>query len=293
MNIYEKIFARLEELHMSQIELSRRTGIATSTISDWRKKKINPQADKLVSICKALDMSLAELLCDEEVVERTIEPDFMVDGQNIIELLRTFDFETKRRILRYFELIEICREINRENSSQKIKRNVSVIQDIDGNNIVMINDIQFRGKRSVDWKDVREYLKEYVGEFYTIAATGDVIFIGSDLPKEYSGSKYTNSIKGTNAKAKANAVQGLPEMIEIATNGVFEENRKKKHNRDAQNGWYRYDTRFALPIYGEDGEVERYNVFKARLLIRHASSGKKYLYDVLEIKKETSKSCQV
>ena len=45
MNIYEKIFARLEELHMSQIELSRRTGIATSTISDWRKKKINPQPD--------------------------------------------------------------------------------------------------------------------------------------------------------------------------------------------------------------------------------------------------------
>ncbi|MFR4126187.1 MAG: hypothetical protein ACLT08_00145 [Roseburia inulinivorans] len=27
---------------MSQIELSRRTGIATSTISDWRKKQINP-----------------------------------------------------------------------------------------------------------------------------------------------------------------------------------------------------------------------------------------------------------
>lgn len=58
MKIYEKIFARLEELHMSQTELSRRTGIATSTISDWRKKQINPQADKLVSICKALDMTL-------------------------------------------------------------------------------------------------------------------------------------------------------------------------------------------------------------------------------------------
>ena len=50
MAIYEKIFNRLDELHMSQIELSRRTGIATSTISDWRKKKINPQADKLISI---------------------------------------------------------------------------------------------------------------------------------------------------------------------------------------------------------------------------------------------------
>ena len=71
MNIYEKIFARLEELHMSQIELSRRTGIATSTISDWRKKKINPQADKLVVICKALDMSLVDLLCDEEDKKNT------------------------------------------------------------------------------------------------------------------------------------------------------------------------------------------------------------------------------
>ena len=66
MNIYEKIFDRLKELHMSQIELSRRTGIATSTISDWRKKKINPQADKLVTICKALDMSLVDLLCEKE-----------------------------------------------------------------------------------------------------------------------------------------------------------------------------------------------------------------------------------
>lgn len=30
----------------------------------------------------------------------------------------------------------------------------------------------------------------------------DVIYIGSDLPKEYTGSKYTNSMRGTNAKAK-------------------------------------------------------------------------------------------
>ena len=95
-----QIFARLEELHMSQIELSRRTGIATSTISDWRKKKINPQADKLVSICKALDMSLVDLLCDEEV-KSTIGSDFMVDGQHIIEIFSESDPQTKRRLLRY------------------------------------------------------------------------------------------------------------------------------------------------------------------------------------------------
>lgn len=47
-------------------EVSRRTGIATSTISGWRKKKINPQADKLVDICKSIDMSPVDLFCDEE-----------------------------------------------------------------------------------------------------------------------------------------------------------------------------------------------------------------------------------
>ena len=30
------------------------------------------------------------------------------------------------------------------------------------------------------------------------------------------------------AKAKANAAQAIPEMIEIASNGIFEENRKSK-----------------------------------------------------------------
>ncbi|MBP3819849.1 MAG: hypothetical protein J6H31_16305 [Butyrivibrio sp.] len=45
-------------------------------------------------------------------------------------------------------------------------------------------------------------------------------------------------------------------------------------------------------MYGDDGEISGYNIFHARLLIRHAGSGKKYLYDVMEIKKETSKSCQ-
>ena len=43
------------------------------------------------------------------------------------------------------------------NVEVKGKRNVSVIQDVDGNNIVIINDIRFKGKRSIDWTDVREY----------------------------------------------------------------------------------------------------------------------------------------
>ena len=293
MNIYEKIFARLEELHMSQIELSRRTGIATSIISDWRKKKINPQADKLVDICKALDMALVDLLCDEEDKKSKImTSDYISDEELLIERIINSSDEFKRRVISYIEASILCVKYMESGDDSDTKRNVSIIHDAEGNKIVLINDIIFKGKRSVEWADVEKYLRQYVGEFYQIADTKDIIYIGTDLPDEYAGSNYTKHIKGTVAKAKANAVQAIPEMIEIATSKVYEENKKNKHSRHAKNGWYRYDTRFALPVYQDNGELDRYNVFSARLLIRHASSGKMYLYDVLEIKKETSKSCQ-
>ena len=96
-------------------------------------------------------------------------------------------------------------------------RNVNVITDLKGNKIVLINDIIFKGKRNVNWKDVEQYLRQYVGEFYAITDTKKIVFIGSDLPDEYSNSNYTHKLKGASAKAKANAAQGLPEMIGIAT----------------------------------------------------------------------------
>lgn len=271
---------------MSQTELSRRTGIATSTISDWRKKQINPQADKLVAICKALEMSLVDLLCDEEEDAQQVAVDYLFDDKYVLELAEASKFSDRKNLSIYFKLLEICKEINKDEALKKNKRNVSVIQDVDGNNIVVINDIRFKGKRSVNWKEVREYLKEYVGDFYTIAATGDVIYIGSDLPKEYTGSQYTNSMRGTNAKAKANATTGIPELIEIAVGKHFRTNKEDKHKRDGKNGWYRYDSRFALPVYGDDGEVERYNVFHASMLIRHSNDEKMYLYDIIDIKKK-------
>lgn len=167
-------------------------------------------------------------------------------------------------------------------------RNVNIVTDLNGKKIVLINDIIFKGKRSIDWKEVEKYLKQYVGEFYAVADTRDIVFIGSDLPDEYSNSNYTHRLKGASAKAKANAAQGLPEMIQIATEKQYEENRKDKHNKDAQYGWYRYVSRFALPVYSENGEIERYNIFHALMLMRHAKDGKIYLYDIMEIKKETS-----
>lgn len=172
----------------------------------------------------------------------------------------------------------------------KNARNVSVITDIDGNKIVMINDIRFKGKRAINWNEIKAYIKTFVGDDYTIMESSKVIYIGRDLPDEYTGSKYTNQLRGANAKAKANATQGIPELINIAKGGSYKENKAPKHMRDAKYGWYRYDTRFALPVYGKDGDIERYNVFHASLLVRHANDGKCYLYDIIDIRKETSNS---
>ena len=170
-------------------------------------------------------------------------------------------------------------------------RNINIILDADGKKLVLINDIIFKGKRNVNWNEVKAYLKGYVGDFYQIEDNADIVYIGNDLPEEYTESESRKALKGANAKAKANAATAIPELIQIATNQEYQINTKEKHNKKAKNGWYRYDVRFALPVY-EDDILVRYNVFGARLLINYAENGKKYLYDILAIKKETSKPQQ-
>ncbi len=169
-----------------------------------------------------------------------------------------------------------------------MQRTVNVVEELDGNKIVFIHDIIFKGKRSVEWSDVEVYLKQFVGETYAIEETEDMIYIGADLPDEYTHLNYTMLLRGTNAKAKANAAQGLPELIEIATQKAHKDNFKEKHKKDAKYGWYRYESRFALPVFDCDGEIERYNVFQVIIIVRHAEDGKMYLYDIMNIKKETS-----
>lgn len=169
-----------------------------------------------------------------------------------------------------------------------MERKVSVIEDLEGKKIVFIHDVIFKGKRTIEWNDVEKYLKQFVGESYVINESNDLIYIGTDFPDEYAFSEYTTSLKGMNAKAKANAAQGIPELVEIAIQKKYKKNRKKKHKKDAKYGWYRYVSRFALPVCDDEGEIVGYNVFHVIMVIRHDKNGKMYLYDLVNIKKETS-----
>ena len=70
-------------------------------------------------------------------------------------------------------------------------------------------------------------------------------------------------------------------LFPCATNRRWQENYKGKYS------WYRFTTRFALPVYESDaGEFERFNVFRIEMLIRHATDGILYLYDMVNIKKK-------
>ena len=62
MTISERIFERLEQIRMSQKEFAERAGIKQTAISEWKKKGTNPSSEKLLGICRALDVSPEWLL---------------------------------------------------------------------------------------------------------------------------------------------------------------------------------------------------------------------------------------
>lgn len=76
-------------------------------------------------------------------------------------------------------------------------------------------------------------------------------------------------------------------MIETATNRQWERTRHMQ-SKDAEYGMYRYDGTFAFPVKGSGGTVQRVRAYDAELLIRNASDGKKYLYDIVNVKENTA-----
>lgn len=167
------------------------------------------------------------------------------------------------------------------------------LREADGKQVVWIDDnILKQNDGQLTHQFIADYIAEHIGEVYTILESGQKVYIGEELPKEYTQSKYTQAILRKNkglVKAKNRAAAGLGEMIEIATNRRWEKTRHTQ-SKDAKYGMYRYDTSFGFPVLDDKGNVVRANVYSAELIIRNASDGKKYLYDIVGIKKDTASS---
>ena len=140
-----------------------------------------------------------------------------------------------------------------------------------------------------DFKAAEAYLKTLVNTdhpFSTILMDAQPVYVGKDLPGEYRSSEYTKSMLSKLRDVKMQAATNLDEMLLLAENGEWRENVKPKHAKDAQNGWYRYDAEFAVPILNAKKAVDHYTVYGGTLLIRNDADGKSYLYDLLDIEKK-------
>jgi hypothetical protein len=140
-----------------------------------------------------------------------------------------------------------------------------------------------------DFKAAEAYLKTLVNTdhpFSTILMDAQPVYVGKDLPGEYRSSEYSKKLRKAMREVKMQAATNLDEMLLLAENGEWRENVKPKHVKDAMNGWYRYDTEFAVPILDAKKTVDHYTVYGGTLLIRNDADGKSYLYDLLDIEKK-------
>ncbi|MGI6349513.1 MAG: hypothetical protein ACOXZ0_06315, partial [Eubacteriales bacterium] len=181
------------------------------------------------------------------------------------------------------------REVRRQTGTDNADVQYYIAKDDKGNDISVIEQNIFAGKKGIPQHIVvADHIREHIGEVYSIMQDASAVYLGADLPGEYTQSKYTQVLKkakDSRIRGKNQAVQNLGELIEIGRNMRWEANKKPKHKQDAKYGWYRYDTSFAVPVRDIKQNLLHYNAFDATLLIRHNADGKKYLYDLIDIKK--------
>lgn len=113
--ISDRIFELIKERGLTQKEFSRRTDIAESTISDWKRRGANPASEKLLIISQVLEVSVEELLSGvKKTGERGASVDYRViaDGSEegiILEMFDELDRRNKDQLLGYLKALHEMR----------------------------------------------------------------------------------------------------------------------------------------------------------------------------------------
>ena len=182
---------------------------------------------------------------------------------------------------------------DREHPALDIKTEPSLMlsqKEVDGKAIAWIDNHPLTNKQLRDPKAVAALIAEHIGEVYTIIESGQKVYIGKELPKEYTYSKYTQHLRAREHQkyiGKNRAASDLGTIIETATNRRWEKTRHP-NSKDAQHGMYRYDSAFAFAVRTRNGDIDRIVAYDVELVIRHASDGKAYLYDIVNIKENAA-----
>lgn len=115
MIISERIFKILQDKNISQNAFAKQVGLASSTISDWKTKKTNPSADKIMDICMILEITPEQLLTgkgiDEDYIEykpkkAKAEPELSKADIRIIEDIHAMKDVQRKRLMKYMEALK-------------------------------------------------------------------------------------------------------------------------------------------------------------------------------------------
>ena len=120
MIISERIFKILQDKNMSQSSFAKKIGLANSTISDWKTKKTNPSADKIMDICRVLEVTPEQLLTGKDIDEDYVED--KVEGVSkqmklsktdicIIEDIHRMKETQRKRLMKYIEALKKIEEL--------------------------------------------------------------------------------------------------------------------------------------------------------------------------------------
>lgn len=115
MIISERIFQILKNKNMSQNAFAKEVGLAASTISDWKTKKTNPSADKIMDICIVLGVTPEQLLTGKGIDEKYDESipkkekaqlEISKEDIRIIEEIHGMKEEQRKRLLKYMKALK-------------------------------------------------------------------------------------------------------------------------------------------------------------------------------------------
>ena len=112
MIISERILKVLKDRNMTQADFAKQVGIATSTISEWKRRKTNPAADKIMDICNVLQITPEQLLTgrgieeEEDLAAANPERRFTPYDIQLIEDYHGLKEEQKRRFTAFLEALK-------------------------------------------------------------------------------------------------------------------------------------------------------------------------------------------
>ncbi len=192
-----------------------------------------------------------------------------------------YDLSLNLPLSRCFEKEKEHYEFELLNWNKIVIKEGNVVYNNDGSfNRVRISENIFANIYMKNLKsEMKKHIQNMLDKSFTLIESGQKVYIGKDLSGEYIFSKYAVSLTNTEIIIRGKLLSNLKDIVENCSCRNYSNHKKEKHKKDAKYGFYKYKIRFSIAL------KEREELYKAVVLIRNDANGKKYLYDILGIKK--------